>query len=801
MSRRHRDEDDLEGMHEDDVHEHGTPEHSGHGDEEDPLDAYMAGIEAEVRATELRDGQRRGAAPRPAAPAAEPSDDSSGDEAPDQLDTAEGILALAQKAARRRDLGLVDHAAEAYEPFRKDFYIEAPAVGQLSEAEVAAYRQELDGIRIRGVRCPRPVQKWTQCGLDVRVLETVRRAGYERPTPIQAQSIPAIMAGRDIIGIAKTGSGKTVAFLLPMLRHVLDQRPLAPTEGPVVLVMTPTRELAMQIYVECHRFARPLGLRAVCACGGANIKEQIADLKRGAEILICTPGRLIELLVANSGRVTNLRRVTYFVLDEADRMFDMGFGPQVLKVVANIRPDKQAVLFSATFPKQMEALARKVLVRPLEIVVGDRSVVCDDVAQHVEVLGEEAKFVRLLEILGVWYPARVSRVLVFVDKQDAADNLLKDLLRRGYPCLSIHGGKDQADRDSAIEDFKAGVAPLLVATSVAARGLDVKDLGLVINYECPNHMEDYVHRVGRTGRAGSKGTAFTFVTPAQPAYASEIARALRGSHVDVPPALQRLVQEHEDRVRDGRADKISSGFGGKGLERIDSEHVRARKAQKRAAMGDDASDDDEDDLEQHVEKLISTGTAAPGGPAAAQQAPAASAGPPAPKKGPAPLELLELQRRLNAKIAEKTGAVLTNANAVADINRRYGSMSSDGSAPKPGDIVPIYDLQLAAVGAPEVQPKGYYCEIEINEFPQLVRFRMTHKDTIGQLQEYSGAHCIIRGEYLAPGRVAERGQRKLHIRLDAERQQAIEKARAEVKRLLVQFSTETTTRDFSQYEL
>ena len=211
------------------------------------------------------------------------------------------------------------------------------------------------------------------------------------------------MSGRDVIGVAKTGSGKTVAFLLPMLRHIKDQRPLTSGEGPIGLIMTPTRELAVQIYNECRRFTKHLNLKVVCAYGGSPIKDNIAELKRGPEIVVCTPGRMIDVLCANSGRVTNLRRVTYLVLDEADRMFDLGFEPQVMKIVNNVRPSRQTVMFSATFPRQMEALARKILKRPLEITVGEKSVVASDITQVVEVLEEDAKFARLLGILGTWY--------------------------------------------------------------------------------------------------------------------------------------------------------------------------------------------------------------------------------------------------------------------------------------------------------------------------------------------------------------------------------------------------------------
>src|ERR1700727_2204229 len=212
-------------------------------------------------------------------------------------------------------------------------------------------------------------------------LEVIKRLNYAAPTSIQAQAIPAVMSGRDIIGVAKTGSGKTVAFLLPMFRQIKDQRPLDSLEGPIALVMSPTRELATQIHKDCKPFLKALNLRAACCYGGAPIKDQIADLKRGAEILVCTPGRMIELLSANSGRVTNLRRVTYIVLDEADRMFDMGFEPQVMKIIGNVRPGRQTVLFSATFPRNMEALARKTLTRPIEIIVGGKSVVAPELTQ------------------------------------------------------------------------------------------------------------------------------------------------------------------------------------------------------------------------------------------------------------------------------------------------------------------------------------------------------------------------------------------------------------------------------------
>jgi ATP-dependent RNA helicase DDX46/PRP5 len=320
---------------------------------------------------------------------------------------------------------------------------------------------------------------------------------------------------------------------------------------------------------------------------------------------------MIDLLAANSGRVTNLKRVTYLVLDEADRMFDMGFEPQIMKVIANIRPDRQTVLFSATFPRQMEALARKTLQRPVEIVVGGRSVVAPEITQIVEVRTEESKFHRLLELLGELYDKdEDARTLIFVDRQESADGLLRDLMRKGYPCMSIHGGKDQIDRDSTIDDFKAGVVPILVATSVAARGLDVKQLKLVVNYDAPNHLEDYVHRAGRTGRAGNTGSAVTFITEEQERYTVDIAKALRQSGQQVPEQVQKMVDSFMDKVKCGKEKATGSGFGGKGLERLDQERDAARNRERKTYKTGEEEDEDKEDTKKDDEIIVKAASTA-----------------------------------------------------------------------------------------------------------------------------------------------------------------------------------------------
>ena len=614
---------------------------------------------------------------------------------------ADDFLAIANKAKKKKDIPVVHHAKVEYEPFRKKFYTEPSDLAQMSEEDAANLRLELDGIKVRGVEVPKPVQKWSQCGLGVQTLDVVDKLGYESLTSIQSQAIPAIMSGRDVIGVAKTGSGKTIAFLIPMFRHIKDQRPLENMEGPVGLVMTPTRELATQIHKDCKPFLKALGLRAVCAYGGAPIKDQIADLKRGAEIIVCTPGRMIDLLAANAGRVTNLRRVSYVVLDEADRMFDMGFEPQVMKIMANIRPDRQTVLFSATFPRNMEALARKTLTKPVEIVVGGKSVVAPEIKQIVEVRDDDKKFVRLLELLGNLYDDEENedaRALIFVDRQEAADTLLRELMRKGYPCMSIHGGKDQVDRDSTIEDFKAGVFPVLVATSVAARGLDVKQLKLVVNYDAPNHLEDYVHRAGRTGRAGNTGTAVTFLTGDQERYSVDIAKALKQSGQQVPDDVQKMVDSFLEKVRAGKEKTSTSGFGGKGLERLDQERDAARTRERRTyKTGDEGEEEDEreeknEKAEEKFNKVVSSVQSA--------AAPALSGVP----KG------IDLDGKITVHRTEKDPASTSKnpldkvGSAVAGINARLSRAGVMRSG------VPI-DNRGPDAGA-------FHATLEINDFPR-----------------------------------------------------------------------------------
>jgi hypothetical protein len=313
--------------------------------------------------------------------------------APDALE----VLAELNK---KKELKAVDHSKVDYIPFKKNLYIVPRALANLSNDDIADRRAKLK-VKVRGKGAPAPVSSFEECGLSERMLKTMEKQGITKPFPVQAQCLPCIMAGRDVIGIAKTGSGKTLAYLLPMLRHIGDQPSLAPNEsGPIGLVLAPARELAVQIHSVCKHFAKHLGLKSTAVYGGAGVAEQIADLKRGTHIAVATPGRMIDILTMQSGKILSLQRVSYVVMDEADRMFDMGFAPQISAILAAVRPDRQTVLFSATFPKVVETLARKSLKFPIEVIVGGRSVASDSVTQYAELVEEEEKFLRLLQLLG-----------------------------------------------------------------------------------------------------------------------------------------------------------------------------------------------------------------------------------------------------------------------------------------------------------------------------------------------------------------------------------------------------------------
>ncbi|CEI91338.1 hypothetical protein RMCBS344292_05633 [Rhizopus microsporus] len=454
-------------------------------------------------------------------------------------------------------LARVDHSTIEYIPIEKNFYEEHPDIAALDNERVKALHQEM-GITVSGYNVPKPCISFAHFGFDEDLMNAIVKAGYTEPSAIQRQAIPAALSGRDIIGIAKTGSGKTAAFVLPMLVHIMDQEELVKGDGPIGLILAPTRELAVQIYQESRKFAKAYGLKVGAVYGGASKLDQFKDLRSGTiEILVATPGRLIDMIKM---KATNLKRVSYLVLDEADRMFDLGFEPQVRSICDNVRPDRQTLLFSATFQKRIERLARNVTSDPVRINVGTTGQANEDITQIVEVFDDDTwKWDWLMRRLAGF--CIEGSVIIFVSRKDSVDSLASSIQQNGYQCVALHGDLQQYEREKVLREFKQNKAQVLVATDVAARGLDIKSVKIVINYEVAHDIDSHTHRVGRTGRAGEKGTAYTLITQKEDRFAGELVRHLETSGQAVPSELLNLAMKNS-RFRDARSGR--RGRGGRG---------------------------------------------------------------------------------------------------------------------------------------------------------------------------------------------------------------------------------------------
>lgn len=397
-------------------------------------------------------------------------------------------------------------------------------------------------------------------------MKVIRKLEYTQPTPIQSQAVPAALSGRDLIGIAKTGSGKTAAFVWPMLLHIMDQPELQSGDGPIALILAPTRELSLQIYNEAKKFGKIYNINVVCCYGGGSKWEQSKALELGAEIVVATPGRMIDLIKI---KATNLQRVTYLVLDEADKMLNMGFEPQVRSICNHVRPDRQTLLFSATFKKRIEKLAREILTDPVKIVQGDIGEANEDVTQHMIVFSNPVHkwnwlLCKLVEFLSN------GSVLIFVTKKADAEQVAGNLKVQEYDVVLLHGDIDQAERNKVITKFKKREVSIMVATDVAARGLDIPHIRTVVNYDIARDIDTHTHRVGRTGRAGEKGTAYTLVSDKDREFAGHLVRNLEGANQEVPDDLLELAMQsswfRSSRFKSGKGKSLSVGGSGLGYK-------------------------------------------------------------------------------------------------------------------------------------------------------------------------------------------------------------------------------------------
>ena len=377
---------------------------------------------------------------------------------------------------------------------------------------------------------------FSELGLSEQLLQAVAEQGYHTPTPVQAQAIPVILQGRDVMAGAQTGTGKTAGFTLPLLQ-ILQQQAIPQKPRPVrVLILTPTRELAMQVFESVRTYGKHLPFFAEAIFGGVSINPQIQKIQRGTDIVVATPGRLLDLIQQQH---LDLSQVEHFVLDEADRMLDMGFIRDIRKIIALLPAKRQNLLFSATYAPEITALAEQILTDPVEIAVARKNAPADTVSQLVYPLKREYKRELLSYLIG---NGNWQQVLVFVRTKHGADRLSKQLIKDGIRCVALHGDKSQGARVRALDEFKQGKITALIATDIAARGLDIDQLPHVVNFDLPQVAEDYVHRIGRTGRAGAEGQAISLVDPEE-AY--------------LLMAIEKLLKREIPRVADTGYEKVS----------------------------------------------------------------------------------------------------------------------------------------------------------------------------------------------------------------------------------------------------
>jgi len=361
--------------------------------------------------------------------------------------------------------------------------------------------------------------------LSAPLLQAIDDQGYTQPTPVQVQAIPLILQGRDLLAGAQTGTGKTAGFTLPLL-EILHQQPLPAKPHPIrALILTPTRELAMQVYESVQTYSQHLPLFSEVIFGGVSVQAQIKRLQQGPDILIATPGRLLDLLYQKQ---VDLSAVQFFVLDEADRMLDMGFIIDIRQVIEVLPAQRQNLLFSATYSKDVKTLANQLLNDPAEVAVARENAAADSVAQCVYAIQKENKRALISWLIGHhnW-----QQVLIFVRTKHGADRLCKQLIKDGLRCAALHGDKSQGARTRALSSFKEGKVAVLIATDIAARGLDIDQLPHVINFDLPALAEDYIHRIGRTGRAGAEGEAISLVAPEEAYLLAAIEKLL---HKQIP---------------------------------------------------------------------------------------------------------------------------------------------------------------------------------------------------------------------------------------------------------------------------
>lgn len=689
-----------------------------------------------------------------------------------------------ESKSKIKKMHYVNHSLIDYKPIQKDFYIAPSDVASLTEDELKKLYRELDGAQVRGKNCPRPMKTWVGIGLKNEIVQLLHQKGFTSPFAMQSLAMPVLMAGRDLLSIAKTGSGKTLSYALPLIRHVVNQPRPGKKRGPLALVLLPTQILAQQVFDVIKDFAIASGLKVVAAYGGVDLQSNIKQCIEGCDIMVATPGRLLDLCTSGSKGVVNLPDCSFVVIDEADRMFDAGFREHVTAFLKNCRPDKQLAFVSATMCKEVKVIIKSLLSPDfIELSTGGKPAPSTNVSQQFYFFDQEVyeadpskqkmdkRLVRLAEILSDEWTSHVESnpnadnaaspfvpplFLIFVDRKTDCDDLAVKLQQMGFrdKVGVLNSDYDAEEQHVIITRFNPQDRPILIATGSAERGLDVFGLDIVINYWMPDHYEAYVHRVGRTGRAGKRGRAFSFfIKGKDDPLADQLIEGLERTNNTVPEALIEAHLAHRERVKNGEytgPSNYKKGFGSAKTFSFSSKHEKQqfRDSLKACGMGDYLSSDDSDSAEDS-DAEVNTKFNDPDIVDVSDNNEGSSS---ASANGPAS----------NALVEYKGGALtLSSANTAAiEAAKNFAAMTT-------------------AMHENATQVRYFQSDYVINNLPQYERYAVMGSKFLEELQERTNTTITKKGEYIdkrmSRGQKIAAGVKPLYLEVRGETRESITK--------------------------
>ncbi|KAG5486413.1 hypothetical protein LSCM4_07341 [Leishmania orientalis] len=683
-------------------------------------------------------------------------------------------LPPASDAKKLRQLTYVNHSLMHYAPIRTDFYVVPPDMTNLTADEMRGLLRELDGAKVQGKDVPRPMRSWHGTGLPDRVLEVLEELGYKCPFAVQSLGAPVLMSGRDLLLTAKTGSGKTLCYALPLIRHCADQPRCEKGEGPVGLVLVPTQELAVQVFTLLDALGEAAGLRCVASYGSTSLSDNIRHAKAGCELMVATPGRLLDLLTVNGGKGMSLSRVSFVIVDEADRLFDSGFMEHVEAFLKNIRPDRVSGMISATMPKELRGAVVQHLRDPVVISVGGKPTPASNVEQRFFFFDEEIydannikadmspRLVKLLALLGEECGDGENLILIFTQRKEEVDELLGRLTTLGYAnrVATLYSGMDPIDREFALEHFTPGKQFILVATAVAERGLDIPYLSLVINYRLPNHYEAYVHRIGRTGRAGRSGRAVSFFTRGKDDdIAPELVEGLERAEQQVPEELYEVAEKVRALRKSGDA-RYNSGFF-RGYRDAKAQRFTDRNKKEKVREAARAAG---------LEQFLSSSSGSDSDASSDEDA---------------KITAVPMQSRARAESAEEAAA---NAMALTLHRGAHSGALTLSSAQEDRISKALAFAQkttaAATMAADETTMVRFQSEYPINDLPDAVRGKLQSGTFMRSVAEETETSLIRKGVYFDPrykhSRRMKEGEKPLYFLVVGKTMEAVRAARSKL---------------------